>query len=190
MPPQSAPAVYIILGSTRAGRLCPKIAQWVMRIGTASTALDYELVDLGDWALPTDDEPVIPALGKYSQPHTQAWSRKIAAAAGFVFVTPQYNWGYPAPLKNAIDHLHDEWAGKPLAIVSYGGHGGTKCAAQLRQVAEGLDMKPVATMPGVVISHEMMRGGPMDPEKDFRAHVESVRQALIELQDELAVPAR
>ncbi len=50
-----------------------------------------------------------------------------------VFVSPQYNWGYPAPLKNAIDHLYKEWAGKPAMIVTYGGHGGSKCAAQLRQ---------------------------------------------------------
>ena len=128
------PTVQVILGSVRAGRLCPKVSAWVIGIGRASTGLNYELVDLANWPLPLDDEPGIPALGEYAQEHTRAWGRKIATAAAFVFVTPQYNWGYPAALKNAIDHLYQEWGGKPVTIVSYGGHGGGKCAAQLRQV--------------------------------------------------------
>jgi NAD(P)H-dependent FMN reductase len=96
-----------------------------------------------------DDEPGIPAGGHYAFPHTKAWSAKVAEADGFVFVTPQYNWGYPAPLKNALDHLYQEWAGKPAVIVAYGSHGGNKCAAQLCQVLEGLHMRPIATMPGL-----------------------------------------
>jgi NAD(P)H-dependent FMN reductase len=176
-----APTVQVILGSIRAGRLCPRLAAWVIEIGRASTGLNYELVDLADWPLPMDDEPGIPARGGYAQEHTRAWSRKIANADAFVFVTPQYNWGYPAVLKNAIDHLYAEWRGKPVAIVSYGGHGGGKCATQLRQVTEGLKMRPVATMPGIPLTHEMIKGGPVEPEKDFQSCVETVRQALVEL---------
>ncbi|MEI9905113.1 MAG: NAD(P)H-dependent oxidoreductase [Asticcacaulis sp.] len=62
----------------------------------ADSGLACELVDLKDWHLPMDDEPAIPASGVYAQDHSLAWSRKIAAAPGFVFVSPQYNWGYPA----------------------------------------------------------------------------------------------
>jgi len=174
-------AVLVILGSTRAGRLCPTIAAWVLGIARASTKLDYEVVDLVDWHLPADDEPGIPALGVYAQKHTQAWSRKVAAAAAIVLVTPQYNWGYPAPLKNALDHLHREWAGKPLVIVSYGGHGGGKCAAQLRQIAEGLHMQMIPTMPAITLTDAMIMGAPLDPDTDFRVHVEAIRQAFAEL---------
>ena len=46
----------------------------------------------------------------------------------------QYNWGYPAALKNAVDYLYHSWNGKPAMIVSYGSHGGGKGAAQLKQV--------------------------------------------------------
>jgi len=173
--------VQVILGSVRAGRLCPNIAAWVMAIGRAATRLNYELVDLADWPLPMDDEPSIPARGGYAQEHTRAWSRKIAAADAFVFVTPQYNWGYPAVLKNAIDHLYAEWRGKPVAIVTYGGHGGGKAAAQLRQVTEGLKMRPVETMPGIILTHEMIKGGPVAPETDFQLHTEAIRHALAEL---------
>jgi len=157
----------------------------VVGIARASTSLKYELVDLADWPLPMDDEPGIPALGVYAQEHTRAWSRKIASADAVMFVTPQYNWGYPAPLKNAIDHLDKEWNGKPVIIVSYGGHGGDKCAAQLRQVAEGLKMRLVSTMPRIVLTHEMIRGGPIDSQKDFQAYAESIRQALTELMIQL-----
>lgn len=52
-------------------------------------------------------------------------------------------------LKNAIDYLFHEWAGKPAMIVSYGGHGGGKAAEQLRQVLMGVRMRVVETMPGL-----------------------------------------
>ena len=175
------PTVLVVLGSTRAGRLCPQIASWVVSVAQESSDLSYELADLVDWSLPMNDEPGIPALGGYQQAHTRAWSDKVASADAIMFVTPQYNWGYPAPLKNAIDHLYTEWNGKPAVIVSYGGHGGGKCAAQLRQVTEGVKMRPVATMPGIVLTDDMIRGGHLDPERDFHAHTASVRQAVAEL---------
>jgi NAD(P)H-dependent FMN reductase len=175
------------MGSVRAGRRCPLIASWVVAIAKASSKLKYELVDLADWPLPMGDEPDIPARGNYTRRHTRAWSRKIAAAGAFVFVTPQYNWGYPAALKNAIDHLHKEWSGKPVVIVTYGGHGGGKCAAQLRQVTEGLDMRPVPTMPAIRLARETIEGGPLNPARDFKAEeAELIRQAIRELSAELA----
>jgi NAD(P)H-dependent FMN reductase len=178
--------VLVIMGSIRAGRRCPQIASWVIEIAAASSSLSVELLDLCAWPLAMDDEPGIPALGYYAHPHTQAFSRRIAAAAAFVFVTPQYNWGYPAALKNAIDHLYEEWRDKPAVIITYGGHGGTKCAAQLRQVSEAVHMRPVATMPAITLTREMIGGGAMDPAHDFRDAAEPVRQALCELASALA----
>ncbi len=178
---KSGPVVLVIMGSTRPKRQAPRIAAWVIGIARAANRLQYELVDLKDWALPMNDEPDMPAHGAYTQEHTRAWSRKIACADAIIFVTPQYNWGYPAPLKNAIDHLYKEWNGKPAVIVTYGGHGGVKCAAQLRGVVEGVKMRPVATMPAITISQEAVLGKPVDPENDFGTFVPSVRQALDEL---------
>ncbi|WP_317624034.1 NADPH-dependent FMN reductase [Brevibacterium casei] len=67
----------------------------------------------------------------------------VSEADGIVFVTPQYNGGYPASLKNAIDYLFAEWRDKPALIVSYGGHGGGMSGAQLRSVLEfiGVDLR-------------------------------------------------
>ncbi len=145
------------------------------------TVLAYELVDLAYWLLPMDDEPNIPATGAYVQPHTQKWSAKIAQADAFVFVSPQYNWGYPAVLKNAIDHCHREWRGKPLLVVTYGGHGGGKCAAQLKQVAEGLKMRLVPVMPGLTLTREMIEGAPITPDRDFEDQSPQIRQGFSEL---------
>ncbi len=96
-------------------------------------------------------------FSQYHQPHTQTWSQLISSHDAFIFITPQYNWGYPAALKNAIDYLFNEWKGKPALIVSYGGHGGGKAAAQLRVVLEGgLDMRIVGPMPGLAFEGREM----------------------------------
>lgn len=55
-------------------------------------------------------------------------------------MTPQYNRGYPASLKNALDYLFKKWNGQPAGSIAYGGHGGNKCAVQLHQVLTGLRM--------------------------------------------------
>lgn len=175
--------VLLIMGSTRAGRVCPKIAEWVARIGRDATAFDYEVVDLAQWPLPMDDEPAIPAGGgAYAQAHTRAWSDKIKGADAVVFVTPQYNWGYPAVLKNAVDHLYHEWRDKPAAIVSYGGHGGSKCAEQFRQVAGAVKMRVVPTATPITLSDAIIReGAAFEPERDFAASLPAIRKALGEL---------
>jgi len=175
--------ILVIVGIMRPRRISPLVARWVAQIGREAIVQPFELVDLKDWPLPMDDEPAIPAQGVYAQAHTRAWSRKISEGAGFVFVTPQYNWGYPAPLKNALDHLHAEWMNKPAMIVTYGGHGGNKCAAQLRQVLDGLDMKTVPTMPGFMLARERIHAndGVIDPATDFAAYVPVLHQAFAEL---------
>jgi NAD(P)H-dependent FMN reductase len=138
-------------------------------------------LDLADWPLPMDDETTIPALGTYESERTRAWSGKIDAAAGYVFVTPQYNWGYPASLKNALDHLHREWRHKAAAIVSYGGHGGGKCAAQLRQVLEALKMRVALTMPALVLTDTMIRATSVYPGHELVLHAPEIEQAIQEL---------
>ena len=175
--------VYVIVGSTRVGRIGRHVAEWVRQQIPEPLGLGTELVDLADWDLPLSDEPHPAATGIYTREHTRDWSRKVAAADGFVFVTPQYNWGYPAPLKNALDHLYNEWSGKPALIVSYGFHGGGKAAAQLRQVLEGLHMRPTNATPQITITHEMHGedGQIHDMPLTFAPYGEAVSQAAIEL---------
>ena len=183
-----ASPVLVIAGSLRPRRLALEIAHWVAKVGRETTKLAFEVVDLKDWPLPMDDEPEMPHGGGYAFEHTRAWSAKIAAADAFVFVTPQYNWGYPAALKNALDHLYGEWAGKPAMIVTYGGHGGGRCAEQLQQVCQGLHMAPMATKPGLRLARERIEAnsGEIDPAAQFADSLGDLRQAFCELAVALA----
>lgn len=178
------PHFLVIIGSVRPHRIGPDVAGWVAGIGRATVPATFELVDLRDWPLPMDNEPGIPAQGHYEQPITKAWSAKISGGDGYVFVTPQYNWSFPAPLKNAIDHLYAEWRGKPAAIVSYGGHGGGKCAAQLHQVLSGLKMRLAETMPALTLPPGQVQANPgsIDAASVFATDERVVAAALHELQ--------
>jgi NAD(P)H-dependent FMN reductase len=177
------PKILVICGSVRPTRICLDTARWVIKVLPREADIELELVDLADWPLPMDDEPGIPARDPYVHEHTRAWSRKVAEAAAYIFVTPQYNWGYPAALKNALDHLYREWATKPAMIVSYGFHGGGKCAAQLREVLEGLHMRPAATRPALTLPSELKHGASADIAFDaFTSAIPSVEQAFAELR--------
>lgn len=91
------------------------------------------------------DEPSHPRLGQYEHEHTRAWSATVDRADAFVFVIPEYNYGYNAAIKNAIDYLHNEWKYKPVGLLSYGGvSAGTRAAQMLKQVVTTVSMMPVA----------------------------------------------
>jgi NAD(P)H-dependent FMN reductase len=79
-----------------------------LRSRATGGSLHYSLLDLGDIDLPILDEPFMAALERYEHDHTRAWSRLVNSFDGFLFVFPQYNWGYPGALKNALDSLSDE----------------------------------------------------------------------------------
>jgi NAD(P)H-dependent FMN reductase len=124
--------IGIITGSTRPGRNNEAVAKWVYELARKRNDAQYEFVDIQAFDLPLLDEPVPPSMGKYSKPHTKAWAAKIAPLDGFVFVTPEYNHGTSAALKNAIDFLYAEWNNKAAGFVSYGSAGGARAVEQLR----------------------------------------------------------
>jgi NAD(P)H-dependent FMN reductase len=135
----------VIVASTRPGRIGRTIGQWIETEAVAHGGFDeVELVDLAEVNLPFMNEPHHPRLGRYVHQHTRDWSVKVAEADGFVFVMPEYNSGYNAELKNAIDYLHAEWQYKPVGLVSYGGvSAGTRAAQMIKQVVTGLKMTPL-----------------------------------------------
>jgi NAD(P)H-dependent FMN reductase len=147
--------VQIIFGSTRPGRVGPQIAKWMFNNLSKDARAEYEIVDIVDFKLPMFDEPKHPSMNQYEHAHTKIWSQKIKTADAYIFLTPEYNAGYPASLKNAVDYLYHEWAQKPVMIASYGVGGGPTASAQLRQVAERLKMNPVDTSPAFTISRDM-----------------------------------
>ena len=126
--------IAIVIGSTRPGRKAEVVARWVYGIATKRSDAEFELVDIKDFDLPLLDEPMPPAMGQYSQPHTKAWAAKVASFDAYVFVTPEYNHGTSGALKNAIDYLYREWNNKAAGFVGYGSAGGTRAVEQLRLV--------------------------------------------------------
>ncbi len=150
------PKVLIIVASTRPGRVGRPIADWFYaRAKEQQPNLQYELVDLADWNLPFLDEPIPPKAGIYQHDHTKRWSSKIAEGDGYVIVTPEYNHGYPASLKNALDFLYREWVGKPVTFVGYGMGGGQRAVGQLQQVVTELQMQPLPKQVAIVFQHGM-----------------------------------
>ncbi len=138
------PQLTIVIASTRPARSGLAIGQWFVERARAHGAFDVEVADLAELALPMFDEPHHPRLRRYTHDHTRRWSEVVRRADAFAFVTPEYNFGYPASLKNAIDYLHEEWKYKPVGFVSYGGiAAGTRAVQQLKQVVTALRMLPV-----------------------------------------------
>ncbi|MGZ4626811.1 MAG: NADPH-dependent FMN reductase [Kineosporiaceae bacterium] len=133
------PVLQVVIASTRPGRIGEPFARWFVPIAEKHGAFDVEVVDLAAVNLPFMDEPKHPRLGQYQHEHTKRWSATVSRGDAFVFVTPEYNYGYNAVLKNAIDYLHHEWANKAVGFLSYGGvAAGTRSVQQLRQVLSAL----------------------------------------------------
>lgn len=136
--------IQIIFASTRDGRQGEKVAKWVLSLAKQKKDVEFEYIDLKQWNLPFYNDPIEPSEGKYSYDYTKKWSEKISEGEGYIIVTPEYNHGYPAPLKNALDLLYKEWNKKPVAFVSYGGSaGGARAVEQLKQVVLELQMVPI-----------------------------------------------
>lgn len=138
------PKLHIIIASTRPKRVGPTIARWFHTFAVGHSKFDIELVDLADFNLPILDEPIHPRLKQYQHDHTKAWSASVEAADAFIFVTPEYNFGPPPSLLNALNYLYQEWNYKPAAFVSYGGVSGGLRAVQMEKLTlTTLKMMPI-----------------------------------------------
>lgn len=138
--------ISVIIGSTREGRFSDKPANWIAQQLRQRDGVDVRLLDLRDFPMPFFDQPMPPAMpGRppYSNEIVKKWTAAIAQSDGFVFVTPEYNYGTSAVLKNAIDWVYPEWNRKAAAFVSYGGSAGVRSVQQLRETAIELQLAPV-----------------------------------------------
>jgi len=136
--------IKVITSTTREGRKGIAVATWITGVMKQNSNYDVELLDLAQVNLPFMDEPNHPRLQQYQYEHTKRWSETISSADAFIIVLAEYNFGFPAPIKNAIDYLFNEWMHKPVAFVSYGGvSGGLRSTQMLKQVVTAVYMMPV-----------------------------------------------
>jgi len=171
----------VIVASTRPGRIGAQVADWFVPIAREHGAFDVHVVDLAELNLPFLDEPDPAVEGSpYRHEHTRTWSRITAAADAFVFVMPEYNQGYTAPLKNALDYLYTEWLDKPVGFVSYGmTSGGLRAVHLIKPVVAALKMLPIAD---AVVIHLRQA---LDAQRRLNP-TEAMHDAAKEMLDELA----
>lgn len=141
----------IISSSIRPGRKGPVVAEWIAGLAKKSGLFNVEVFDLGEINLPLMNEANHPAMQQYQHDHTKAWSARISEADAFIFVTAEYDYSYPAPLKNALEYLIHEWAYKAAGVVSYsvGSFAGVRALANLK--ADLLSLKVVSIAESVTI---------------------------------------
>ena len=136
--------IGIIIASVREGRVGESVAQHVLNVAKVSTKYEYSIIDLKAINLPLLNEPYPAAMTNYQYQHTKDWSKLVSGYDGFIIITAEYNHGYPAAIKNALDYLYVEWHNKPLAFIGYGySANGARAIEQLRQVVVYLQLKPL-----------------------------------------------
>lgn len=182
------PKLALIVSSTREGRAGLKVGQWFEGLAKKHGGFAVELIDLLEVNLPLLDERNHPNQRKYEKEHTKAWSARIAAADAFVFVVPEYNYGMPPALLNALDYLYHEWHYKAAAFTSYGGQsGGLRSVQMAKPVLTTLRMMPIPE--GVTIqffTKHMQEDGRFDPGDAFDRATKSMLDELARWTNALA----
>ena len=157
----------IILGSTRPGRFSDTAGAWALEQAKKHPEFETEILDLRDFDMPFFNEEATPSskAAPYTNPAVAAWTTKVADADAFIVISPEYDRGVPAVLKNAFDWVYGEFHKKPIGFVGYGTTGGSRSVDNLRTSAIELQMVPVRQ--GVhIVAHWMLREnytGPLKP---------------------------
>jgi len=173
--------ISVIVGSTRQGRFSEKSAQWIFQ-HLKKRDVDARLLDLRDFPMPFFDHAVPPAMpgrAAYENEVVKKWTAAIDASDGFIFVAPEYNYGPPAVLKNAIDWVYPEWNRKAAAFVSFGSVGGARSVQQLRETAIELQLAPIRSSVHIPVATLMAHFQGGDVDKGL-AELETSAQVMIE----------
>ena len=180
------PSLLIVIASTRPGRVGLPVGEWFLEHARRHGGFTPELVDLAVLDLPLLDEPNHPRLQQYTKDHTRAWSATVAAADAVVFVAAEYNYGYTAALKNAIDYLHHEWRHKPLGFVSYGGvAAGTRAVQQLKQVVQAIGMYATQGSVNIPFVQQFLVDGAIEANDPMREAASAMLDELVVLDGAL-----
>jgi NAD(P)H-dependent FMN reductase len=180
------PRLIIIVGSTRPRRAGLAIAEWFVDRARRHRGFDVDVADLAQVNLPLLDEPNHPRLRRYTNEHTHVWSARVDAADAVVLVTPEYNHGYPAAVKNAIDYLNHEWAYKPAGFVSYGGvSAGTRAVQQLKEVVATLRMVPVVEAVHIPFHTQFIADGRVEANEIMELAADAMLDELVRVASAL-----
>jgi len=170
----------IISSTIRPGRKGPIIAAWIADMAREAGNFDVELLDLGEVKLPPMDEPNHPSLRKYEHEHTKKWSATIGEADAFIFVTGEYDHGYPSPLRNALEYLFHEWGYKPAGLVSYGGiSAGTRAVNYLKADLASMRVVPLMEMVNIPLFTQFIHDGKLVPNEAMEKSAATLMRELL-----------
>lgn len=156
--PFSPIRLAVIVASVREGRFAPVVANWFLK-QVEQHPVKVDLIDLAKAGLPS-------VIRAEAGPEVAQFAGRVTAAEAFTIVTCEYNHGYPASLKQAMDLLREEWFAKPVSFVSYGGvAGGLRAVEQLRLVCAELHMVSIRDTVSIHMAHRQFdqSGQPRDP---------------------------
>ncbi len=178
------PTLLIIIASTRPGRVGLPVAEWFTGRAREHGQFEIDVADLAEINLPFFDEPKHPRLREYTKQHTKDWSARVGAADAFVMVLPEYNFGMPATIVNAIDFLYHEWHYKPVGFVSYGGvAAGTRAVQQVKQVVTTLKMFALSEAVSIpFIAQHMSDDGTLEPNETMDLASEALLNELVRVE--------
>lgn len=110
------PHISIISSSIRTGRKSDRVSLYFQNYLTENELATSEILDLKHYNFPLFEE----TLKAQKKPSVKVleFAKKIKSSDGIIIVAPEYNGGFPASLKNAIDLLYQEWRHKPVGIVT------------------------------------------------------------------------
>ena len=181
------PRLLVVVASTRPGRAGGAIGTGSPTSPARTRGFDVDVADLAELDLPFHDEPAHPRLGQYEHEHTKRWAAQVDAADAVVFVMPEYNYSFSAPLKNAFDYLHNEWKYKPVGFVSYGGvSGGMRAVQQFKQVVTTLTMLPVPMQVALTNYSQHLNDGVFEPDAGAEGAAKTMLDELARLAPALA----
>ncbi|THH01787.1 hypothetical protein EW026_g943 [Hermanssonia centrifuga] len=164
------PRIGLLVGSSRYGGNAAGLATWLSsvlegRLNSPAKTIDIVTVyptkephPLGPVADGSRLPAQVPDSSSYSSPIIQQWSAFVSSCSAFAVISPEYNGGYPGELKNSLDHLYTEWAGKPVLLITYGSRGGFRCSAQLRGVLTSMKMTVLDDPVGIKMPKDFVAG--------------------------------
>jgi NAD(P)H-dependent FMN reductase len=124
--------IGIISASVRKNRKSHRVALFFKNYIEENKLAEADIIDLNEYQFPVFNERL--KFQDKSDKLVLEFAQRIKASDGLIIVTPEYNGGYPASLKNVLDLLYDEWKRKPIGIstVSDGPFGGNQVLISLQ----------------------------------------------------------
>lgn len=181
--------VQVIVGSTRPGRVTPKVAEWAAAAARNVEGVEVSIVDLADYQMPLFDEAGSPQYNPERKPSevVKKWLDTLSEADAYIIATPEYNRSTSGVLKNALDYVDFQLTKKPVLLVGHGTTGGAQAVDHLRSIIPQLK---AVTVPAVVyvmghataalnesgeLTDEDIKNNPYGPQAALQGAVEELK---------------